>query len=369
MRRMIRGWRAPIAAAVMLIVIGPATNSARAQVFELANLGWVNHKLDGHVDDYTQNHGEDRRIYSPILGRPRDLYVYTPPGYDPRRSYPVILWLHMGFVDEHVFIATPALKRLDRMIRRGEMPPVVIAAPDGMVDGENRTDSVHSLFVNSRAGRFEDHLIDEVLPFVMSHYSIRPEREAHAIMGLSGGGFGGMSIAIRRRDLFGAVATMSSPVNIRYDDARPAGPRAPFLPETYRWKEGYDPEEVYGVFRFGSMKTRARKYIDPLFGSGPEVSANLRALNPADLIFSTDLQPGELPMFCHFGERDNWNFDSHAKSLAWLAASRGIHVELASAPLGAHSIFYFTDHQAETFRFLGDHLLPPTGPWVLSPGM
>ncbi|QDV34554.1 alpha/beta hydrolase [Tautonia plasticadhaerens] len=358
-----RRWRVPIAAMVLLIGAG----SSHAQFRDLVNIDWVNHRLSGHVDDYTQNHSADRRLHSPILGRPRDLYVYTPPGYDPRRSYPVILWLHMGYVDEHVFLGSPALVRLDRMILRGEMPPVVVACPDGLYSGENRTGEPHSLFVNGRGGRFEDHLVGEVLPFVTRHYSIRPERQAHAILGLSGGGFGGMSIAIRRRDLFGAVATLASPVNIRYDDARPKGPREDFSPASYRWKEYYDPEEVYAVFYFGLRRSRARKYIEPVFGSGPEVTEIIRALNPADLLFTTDLEPGELAMFCHFGGRDNWNFDAQALSFAWLAASRGVHVELATAPLQSHSIHYFRDNQDEAYRYLGRHLLPPTGPWILAP--
>jgi hypothetical protein len=225
---------------------------------------------------------------------------------------------------------------------------------------------VHSLFVNGRGGRFEDHLVGEVLPFLIARYGVRPEREAHGILGLSGGGFGGMSIGIRRRDLFGAVATLASPVNVRYDDVRPKGPREDFNPATYRWKERYDPDEVYAVFYFGLQKSRAGKYVEPVFGDGPEVDDILRALNPADLLFTSGLRPGELAMFCHFGGRDNWNFDAQAMSFAWLAASRGIRVELATAPLAAHGIHYFKDNQDEAYLFLGRHLLPPTGPWVVS---
>ncbi|RUL86466.1 alpha/beta hydrolase [Tautonia sociabilis] len=357
-----REWRGPIAAAVLLIGAVPAGAQYRA----LVNIDWVNHRLAGHVDDYSHNHGADRRLDSPVLGRKRDLYVYTPPGYDPRRQYPLILWLHMAYVDEHAFIGGHPLQQLDAMILRGEIPPVVVACPDGTYEGENHIRSTHSLFINGKGGRFEDHLVGEVMPFVMSHYSIRPEAKAHGVLGLSGGGFGGMSIALRRRDLFGAVATLASPVNVRYDDIRPGGPREDFHPSTYRWKAAYDPEEVYAVFSFGLRQTRARKYIDPVLGSGPEVSDILQYLNPADLLFTTDLQPGEMALFCHFGGRDNWNFDAQAMSFAWLAASKGVHVELATAPLATHSLSYFNRHQAEAYRFLGRHLLPPTGPWMLA---
>ena len=53
---------------------------ARAQYLSHVNLEKVNRRLAGDVVDFTKNHGADRRIFSPILGRPRDLYVYLPPG-------------------------------------------------------------------------------------------------------------------------------------------------------------------------------------------------------------------------------------------------------------------------------------------------
>ena len=84
-----------------LVLLASAAAPARAQVFDLVNLDHLNGKLRGRVIDFTQNHGADRRICSPILGRPRDLYVYLPPGYDPSVAYPLILFLHGADVDEH----------------------------------------------------------------------------------------------------------------------------------------------------------------------------------------------------------------------------------------------------------------------------
>src|SRR5687767_2948583 len=52
----------------------------------------TNHKLAGQVLDYTKNHGEDNRIWSNALCEKRDLYVYLPPCYDPKKAYPLILW-------------------------------------------------------------------------------------------------------------------------------------------------------------------------------------------------------------------------------------------------------------------------------------
>src|SRR5258708_37578964 len=64
----------------------------------------LNARLAGHVDDYTTNHGPDNRIESPSLGQKRDIYVYVPPGYDPAKRYPLMIWLHGLSQDEQSFL-------------------------------------------------------------------------------------------------------------------------------------------------------------------------------------------------------------------------------------------------------------------------
>jgi enterochelin esterase-like enzyme len=150
-----------------LLLIASATAPAKAQIFSWVNLDRLNSKLHGRVVDFTHNHGADRRIWSPILGRSRDLYVYLPPGYDPSVAYPLILFLHGAVIDEHYLLRPFGLKELDRMMSAGEVPPAIIAAPDGTYDGRNRIAAPHSLWVNGLGGRFEDHVVDEIVPFLM----------------------------------------------------------------------------------------------------------------------------------------------------------------------------------------------------------
>jgi enterochelin esterase-like enzyme len=115
-----------------LFVVLAIALPARGQYLGCVNLERVNRRLAGHVDDYTENHGKDRRIFSMILGMPRDLYVYRPPGYDPHRLYPLVVFFHMSYVDEHYFVGSGMLEDLDGMILRGECPPMVVACPDGI---------------------------------------------------------------------------------------------------------------------------------------------------------------------------------------------------------------------------------------------
>jgi S-formylglutathione hydrolase FrmB len=343
---------------------------ARAQYLSHVNLDKVNRRLSGTVVDYTKNHGSDRRNFSPILGRPRDLYVYLPPGYHPNTLYPLIVYLHVANVDEHYFVGSRLLSNLDELILAGKIPPVVVAAPDGSYGGSDLFCEPHSLFVNGLGGRFEDHLLQEVIPFLTSNYAIRPEREARALLGTSAGGYGAMSLAIRYRDRISAVATLAAPLNHRYSNVG-GDYFEDFDPARFRWNTRYDPEVVIGVFYNGLRRTRARRYISPVFGESDDAVARIMSTNPADMLISSGLRQGELAIYVQYGGRDEWNFDAQDESFAWLAAQRGIEVTLVKDPEAQHNARFFRDALPSAFLWLGQRLLPPSGPGyaAVSPGL
>jgi len=347
----------PIFTACLLLAMCPV--SAHAQFRNRINTNRLERKLAGRLVDYTHNSGSDNRIYSPILGMPRDLYVYLPPCYDSRRAYPLIVYMHTASVDEHILPGTHVLTDLDRLIQEGRVPPVIVASPDGTISGENRTREPHSLFVNGVNGRFEDHLIQEVIPFLQRTYSIRPERQAHALLGASAGGYGAMSLALKYRDFFGAVATLAGPLNLRYTTCD-GNSRENFDPATFRWNEQYDENQVIARFYFGLGRVRASKYIEPVFGREPGVTERIKQSNPADLLASTGLPPGALAIYVNYPGHDNYNMDAQDESFAWLAAQQGVCVELERVPCGRHNLPYFRPQHAPAWLWLGRHILPPT---------
>ncbi len=342
----------------VVILVGSVSLPAEAQLFNWINLDRLNCRLGGCVVDYTANHGRDRRICSSILGMKRDLYVYLPPNYDPKLAYPMVLYLHTAQIDEHTLIGPGIIETVDAMIANGDFPPAVIVCPDGTYEGSNRIKDRHSLYVNGIGGRFEDHLVQEVVPFVNRTYSIRPEREAHVILGTSAGGYGGMGLALKHRDLFGAIATLGGPLNMRYDNTE-GRYLDDFDPATYRWKTCYDPNEIAATYYHGLAHSRAKKYVEPVYGKGPQIINKLASDNPADLLFTTNLQPGELAIYVNYPGNDNWNFDAQDQSFAWLAAQKGVEVTLVRVPGAQHSLRYFKSQQRPAYEWLGQHVLPP----------
>lgn len=141
------------------------------------------------------------------LGDPtaRDLHVYLPPGYDASKRYPALLAL-VGFMGTgaSLFNVDPLgedlRRRLDRLITSGACPPVIVAAPDCFTRvGGNQ-------YINSAGtGRYEDYLLQEILPFVEQRHAV----SAWGVFGKSSGGYGSMVLGMRHPEIFRALADHS----------------------------------------------------------------------------------------------------------------------------------------------------------------
>lgn len=141
----------------------------------------------------------------------RDLPIYLPPGYDSdtSRRYPSA-YLLAGFTGRGQALLNDAWgdetlpQRLDRLIATGRMQPMIVAMPDC------RTRLGGSQYINSSAtGRYEDYLIDELVPFVDACFRTRAQSGQRAILGKSSGGYGALIQAMRHPEVFGLAASHS----------------------------------------------------------------------------------------------------------------------------------------------------------------
>ena len=153
------------------------------------------------------------------LGDPfeRDVYCYLPPGYDTSgQRYPVIYFLS-GFtgtgrmhLNYDPFVESID-RRLDRLIADKSMPPAICVLPDCF------TALGGSQYVNSTAtGRYEDYLIDELVPFVDAQLRTLASRDHRGVSGKSSGGYGALVLAMRHPDVFGALASHAGDAYFAY---------------------------------------------------------------------------------------------------------------------------------------------------------
>lgn len=141
---------------------------------------------------------------SEVLGRAVNYAVYLPPDYQTSsRRYPVVYLLHGYTDDESGWVQFGEIQQAaDRAIDAREIPPMIIAMPDGGV----------TWYINDHQNkvRFEDMFVQEFIPRIDSTFRTRPDREFRGVSGLSMGGFGALVYAFHHPDVFAACAAFSA---------------------------------------------------------------------------------------------------------------------------------------------------------------
>jgi enterochelin esterase family protein len=144
--------------------------------------------------------------YSGVTKGQRELYVYTPPGYDRNRKYPV-LYLVGGSGDlPHNWVYDGRVNlMMDNLLAERKAVPMVIAIPNNQVVHRNNPRHVDLTFTT-----FEEELRQHVIPLVESQYSVRNDPKGRALSGLSMGGRHTMFVGFKRLDLFGSFGVLSA---------------------------------------------------------------------------------------------------------------------------------------------------------------
>lgn len=147
----------------------------------------------------------------------RNAVVYLPPSYrSSGKRYPVVHLIagFTGFGAMNMNISAYSeniQQRLDRLIRTRKIREMIVLMPDCF------TKYGGSQYVNSAAtGRYEDYMINEIVPLADKHFRTIPKPQSRCIIGKSSGGYGAMWLAMRHPDVFGLMATHSGDSAFEY---------------------------------------------------------------------------------------------------------------------------------------------------------
>jgi enterochelin esterase-like enzyme len=148
-----------------------------------------------------------RHVYhSNVTNGERELYVYTPPGYDPKKTYPVLYLVGgSGDLPSNWIYDGRANFMLDNLLAEGKAVPMVIAIPNNQVVHRNHPKHVELTFKI-----FEAEMRQHVIPLVESQYSVRKDPKGRALSGLSMGGRHTMFVGFNSLDLFGSFGVLSA---------------------------------------------------------------------------------------------------------------------------------------------------------------
>ena len=137
----------------------------------------------------------------------RKMMIYLPAGYDNSASVrcPVIYFLPNPFEESYRFDFDhkDAQGLFDRAIADGVIKPFILVAVD------MNTPLGTSWYVNSSvSGKWEDFIVQELVPYIDANFKTLPNRDSRGIAGIFIGGYGAIRFGMRHPDVFGSVYAM-----------------------------------------------------------------------------------------------------------------------------------------------------------------
>ncbi len=172
-------------------------------------------------------HGEVRILpyQSKSMGVSRTLWVYTPPGYEKGKDYPVLYLLHGGGdIESGWTMIGRANNILDNLIAEQKAKPMVVVMPLGhaiqsfWTGPAKPAGNAQQARGGAAAGAqglnaFAHDFLEDILPLVESTYKVSKQPGDRAIAGLSMGGGLTMNLAFNKPEMFRYVVMMSSGSN------------------------------------------------------------------------------------------------------------------------------------------------------------
>jgi len=158
--------------------------------------------------------------YTNFAGVEKRMHIYLPPGYDQDSTtrHPVLYLNHGGGDDDSKWTGTDrngghAQNILDNLIAEGKARPMIVVMPNTRGIASATPPPVDEDDACTK------EYVQNIIPYVDSHYRTRADRDRRALAGLSMGGFVVMHTGLSRLDTFSELYVYSSG---HFPDGRPA---------------------------------------------------------------------------------------------------------------------------------------------------
>ena len=159
------------------------------------------------VKDVPHGHVHEVLFPSKSTNTSRRAFIYTPPGYEKETSkrYPV-LYLQHGYCENEYSWPNQGRANLilDNLIAEGKAKPFIIVMTYGMTN-EISFGGLRNFDIKP----FQTVLVDELIPYVDSHFRTLADQKNRAMAGLSMGSMETKSIVTNRPDVFSYIGLFS----------------------------------------------------------------------------------------------------------------------------------------------------------------
>ncbi len=140
--------------------------------------------------------------YSKATNSQRNARIYLPPGYSTSNKYSVLYLLHGYGGNENDWYSGGGAANviLDNLIASGKIKPFVVVIPNANATGAGISDG----YLN-----FKNDLLNSLIPYIESKYSVYNDRLHRALAGLSLGGAQSLNFGLTNLNVFGYVGGFS----------------------------------------------------------------------------------------------------------------------------------------------------------------
>ncbi|MBO8162619.1 MAG: esterase family protein [Brevibacillus sp.] len=151
--------------------------------------------------DYLKRTIVKEEVPSSLLGEPRSVKVYLPPGYNELLTYPVLYCQ-----DGNDFFTMGRIATLtNKLILDEGMEPIIIVGVS--VDRSKRTSEYSA--TGARNHTYKQFFAEELLPYMEQRYPVRQTAQGRVLAGDSLGGTVSLHLALDYPDLFHGVLSLS----------------------------------------------------------------------------------------------------------------------------------------------------------------
>lgn len=153
---------------------------------------------------------EEITYYSSYLEVERKANIYFPCGYDKDLKYDVVYLLHGKSGDYNSYKELGVLEQAKSIINENELRPIILVSMTVFTDRDNKSEDEYTF--TQLAQKYDNciyDIVDSLIPYINSHYSINEGREHTGICGYSLGGREALYLAYSYPEIFGYVGAFS----------------------------------------------------------------------------------------------------------------------------------------------------------------
>jgi len=175
-------------------------------------------------------HGELHLLtyHSRELNAERQIYVWTPPGYNATKEPLPVLYYYHGFGDTTLSAINQGRipQMMDNLLAEGKIKPMLVVVPETETDTATTTPEsyryadIRSQFYLPNATLGDRELIHDIIPLIGQRYNVRKDSAGRAIAGLSQGGYQAELSALKHPESFGWLGLFSGVTTVTVPDEK-----------------------------------------------------------------------------------------------------------------------------------------------------